>query len=413
MLMLRIAWRNIFRHKRRSLLTGLMMAGGFALFSVSFGFVDGSYDMIIEMFTRDRTGHVQVHAEGYLDRPSLHKLIHDAPEAGRAIAGVRGVEAWAPRVHGAALAFAGAKTTGIRLTGFDPALERGVTRVGAKVARGRFVADDPMAFELVVPARVARVLNVEVGGEVALISQAADGSMATELFTVVGVMDEGDSTYGGAGVAFTHIGSARAFYLLAPTEAHEIAVALTSHRESERAASLMDAALARVDNGGRPLHAEPWQVVEAQFHQAMQADLKGNWITLSVITLIVAVGVLNTVLMVILERTREFGVLRAIGTRPSQVFFLIVTETLLLAMLSVCAGTVGGLLGNWYFSVYGITYPEPIEWGGILIDRALARITPRSIYLPTLTIIATALAVSIWPGIRAARIVPVKALREQ
>jgi ABC-type lipoprotein release transport system permease subunit len=158
------------------------------------------------------------------------------------------------------------------------------------------------------------------------------------------------------------------------------------------------------------LEIDPWQVVESQFYRAMQADIKGNRYTIIVFTIIIAFGVLNTVLMIILERTREFGVLKALGTRPFQIFAIIVMESVFLSMISIVIGTALGMFGNWMLSIYGITYPTPIEYGGFVFDKLTARITVRSLVMPALIISATALLVSIPPAIRAARIIPVKAM---
>ena len=98
MLVFRMALRNILRNRRRSLLTGLMMAGGFVLFSATIGLSEGTYGSIIDMFTRSRTGHAQVHAAGYLEKPSLYRAISDPVRAGRALDGLKEVKAWAPRV---------------------------------------------------------------------------------------------------------------------------------------------------------------------------------------------------------------------------------------------------------------------------------------------------------------------------
>jgi ABC-type lipoprotein release transport system permease subunit len=154
------------------------------------------------------------------------------------------------------------------------------------------------------------------------------------------------------------------------------------------------------------LEVDPWQVVESQFYRAMQADIKGNWYTILVFTIIIAVGVLNTILMILLERTKEFGVLKALGTRPFQIFLLIVLETACLAVLSIIIGTAAGIFANWMLSVYGITYSIPIEYGGFVFDKLTAKITLRSLVLPAVIVFSTAILVSILPAIRAARIIP-------
>ncbi|HEB02390.1 MAG TPA: FtsX-like permease family protein, partial [Nitrospirae bacterium] len=163
---------------------------------------------------------------------------------------------------------------------------------------------------------------------------------------------------------------------------------------------------------GEEFEADPWQVVESEFYTAMQADIKGNYVTIIVFTIIIALGVLNTVLMVILERTREFGVMKALGTRPGDIMKLIVIETCILALMSLVVGNTGGLLANWALSIQGIRYPTPLEYGGMLFEKLLSKITLKTIWFPSLVIMVSALVVSLPPAIRAARISPTRAMRD-
>jgi ABC-type lipoprotein release transport system permease subunit len=365
--------------------------------------IDGSYGNLIDMFTRNQTGHIQVHGEGYLDKPSIYKIIKDYESTGGRISEVPHVESWTPRVYTPALAFAGTKTSGVQVMGIDTVRETGTTRLREKVTRGRFLASNPSR-EIIVDERLSRVLKIGLGDQVALIAQGIDGSIANDLFTVVGIAGSKESTYGGSS-CYLHIDTAREF-LSMRDGAHEIAVVLTDHERTTKT----------VDRIRQVLHddsldVEPWQIVEAQFYRAMQADIKGNWITIIVFTIIIAIGVLNTVLMVILERTREFGVMRAMGTRPLQIFILIVLETSFLSLMSIVLGSVAGIVANWILSVYGITLSSPIDWGGFIFDTITAKITLRSMLLPIAVIVGTAISVSVPPALRAARIKPVKALR--
>lgn len=403
MVVLKMAFRNIFRHRRRSLLTGIMMGGGCALFAVFIGIVEGSYGLLIDMFTRDRTGHIQVHARGYLESSSIYKTLEDPEGVGREIGEMPYVESWAPRVYTPALAFAGPKTTGVLVTGIDPVRETRTTRVKGKVARGRFISDADRD-AVVISDGLSRVLGAGPGDEIAVIAQGVDGSVANGLFSVAGVTGPAGSPIG-APDCYMHIEAAREFLSMGG-RAHEIAVVLTDHRLAEQVAARM-----REKFRGRDLEAEPWQVVERQFYRAMQADIKGNWLTMLVLTIIIAVGVLNTVLMVILERTGEFGVLRALGTRPLQVFMLIVLETLYLAVFAASAGVAAGALANWVLSIKGITLSTPVEYGGVMFDTILGMNTVKSVLLPPAIILASALLVSIPPGLRAARIQPARAMR--
>jgi ABC-type lipoprotein release transport system permease subunit len=403
MVLIKIAFRNIFRHKKRSALTGLMMAGGCFLFAVFIGMVDGTYGNLIDMFTRDHTGHIQIHKKGYLDKPSIYKTLNGPDPIGAKIDSVAHIQSWAPRVYTPALAFAGKKTTGVQLTGIDPPKEERTTRIRHKVDRGRFISATPLN-EVVIGDGLARVLKVDLGGEIAFIAQGADGSIANGLFTVVGITGKSEGAIGSS-TCYTHINSLQKFLSLGG-RVHEIAVVLMDESKTIRVTDLIREAL-----DDPLLEVDPWQVVESQFYRAMQADIKGNWYSIMVFTIIIAVGVLNTILMILLERTREFGVLKALGTRPFQIFLLIVLETACLAVLSIIIGTAAGIFANWMLSVYGITYSTPIEYGGVVFDRLTAKITSRSLVLPALIIFSTAILVSILPAIRAARIIPVKAMR--
>ncbi len=403
MIISKIAFRNIFRHKRRSLLTGLMMAGGCALFAVFIGMVDGSYGQLIDMFTRDHTGHIQIHSKGYLDKPTIYKIINDPVTIGKKIADLPYVEDWSSRIHTPALSFAGTKTSGVQVIGIDPVREINTTRIKYKVSEGRFITGT-LRNEIIISERLARVLNVGLVDQIALIAQGVDGSIANDLFTIVGKTGSRESTYGGTN-CYIHIDSAREFLSMSGG-AHEIVIVLSDHSRALNTVTLI-----RQTVDDESLDIEPWQVVEAQFYRAMQADIKGNWITIIVFTIIIAIGVLNTVLMVILERTREFGVMRALGTRPLQIFTLIVLETTYLSILSIIIGTIGGIVANWILSVHGITLHNPIDWGGFLFDTITAKVTIRSMIIPVAVIVSTAIVVSIPPGIRAAKIQPVKAMR--
>ena len=381
----------------------MMMAGGCALFGLFFGMVDGTYGNLIDMITRNQTGHIQLHMNGYLDKPSIYKILNDPDAIGKKIQSISYVQSWAPRVYTPALAFAGIKTTGAKVIGIDPARESKTTRLKNRVSKGEFISDTAQN-EIVITYGLARILKVGLDGEIALISQGIDGSIANNLFTVTGIIGDEGSSYGES-ICFMHIKKAREF-LSMERGAHEIAIVLSDHSRTNLVKKLIENKLDDPE-----ISVEPWQIVEAAFYRAMQADLKGNRYSIAVFTIIIAVGVLNTVLMVLLERTREFGVLRALGTRPFKIFQLILYETAFLAIISIIIGTMAGVLANWWFMVYGITYPTPIEYGGYVFNKLTSRITARSMIIPAAIVLSTAMMVSIWPAIRAARIIPVKAMR--
>ncbi|MDZ7685917.1 MAG: FtsX-like permease family protein [Gammaproteobacteria bacterium] len=159
------------------------------------------------------------------------------------------------------------------------------------------------------------------------------------------------------------------------------------------------------------LTVSPWQVARETFYKSMQADRKGNAFTLAIILFIVFIGVLNTVLMSVLERTREFGVLKAIGSRPSLIASLIVLETSILSAASLVIGMIVALPVIAWFTFVGIEMPQPIDMGGVQFTYFTGDLSLPVIIRPVFIIFGYAIAVSLVPGIHAARVTPIEAMR--
>ena len=158
------------------------------------------------------------------------------------------------------------------------------------------------------------------------------------------------------------------------------------------------------------LVVSPWQEVEEMFYKSMEADKQGNWVFLVLLMIIVFIGVLNTVLMSVLERTREFGVLRAIGYRSGTLVNLIFMETVLLSMMSLILGVIIALPSIMWFSDTGFMMPEPMDMGGIEFQHFKGELTAQILFLPMGIILLFAALISLFPAIRAARLDPADAL---
>lgn len=403
MLILKIAWRNIFRQKRRTVLTMLTMFGGFVLASISIGWSDGSYNDIIDMFTRNRLGHVQLHRKGYLDRPALYKNIPNYHAVGQTVGDTRGVEAWTPRLYAAGLVSIGEHSTGARIIGIDPQRENAATRFDKKVITGSALARQPN-HEAILGKNLARTLEAEIGQEIVIVSQAANGSIANDAYTIVGIIESGDLATDQSGFIL-HLTEAQELFVL-DERVHEIVVIAEELGEVDEVVNRLEANLSDAT-----IAVAPWQEFAKSFYVAMKADKQGAWIGLLVILIIVAVGVLNTVLMSVLERTREYGVLRALGTRPGEIIRLVLFEVAIMAILSILLGSIIGLGANYWISQTGITLPESFTYGGVEFKTLKGEINARSFYVPALAVMLAALVVSLYPAGKAARVAPAKAMR--
>ncbi|MEC8840236.1 MAG: ABC transporter permease [Candidatus Poribacteria bacterium] len=160
-MMLKIAFRNTLRQKRRTILTSLAMIVGFTLLSFSIGLSDGSYSFVINMFTRNRLGHIQIHHHGYLDKPSLYATINNYQSVGQIIKDVKEVEAWAPRIYSVGLGSIGEKSTAIEVVGIDAVREVMATQFDKKIISGRSLSSIP-AKEAILGRGLAEILKADI-----------------------------------------------------------------------------------------------------------------------------------------------------------------------------------------------------------------------------------------------------------
>ncbi len=399
----KLAFRNIFRQKRRTFFTIAAMVVGFVLSAVSIGWADGSYNLVIEVFTRAYLGHIQVHAEDYLDRPSLYKNIEDYRAVGEAISSVEGVELWTPRVLAFGLGSVGEKSTAIQVIGIDPQLENRATMFERKVKNGRCIAENA-AHEIVVGKGLAKTLGAGIDDELVVVSQAADGSFANDLYRIVGIAETGDEMSDRSGV-YMHLADAMELFVL-EGRVHEIVIMVENIKRVDKVVERIDLQLADLS-----LEVIPWKKVNEVFYNSMKADKQGGDILYFTIMIIVAIGVLNTVLMAVLERTREFGVLKALGTSPSAIFSMIVIEVAFMAIIGIAIGQIIALGVNFYLSVNGIALSSTFDIGGVAMDTMRSEINLKSIVVPTLLVFFSSLLVSIFPALRAARTDPARTMR--
>jgi ABC-type lipoprotein release transport system permease subunit len=378
------------------------MAGAFVLFSISIGITEGSYSRLIELYTHARTGHIQIHAKGYLDQPSIYRTIKDYREIEEQLISVPGIVSFTDRIYAPALGFKGSRTTGITINGIDPLREFMTTSIKEKIIKGRYLSREPLN-EVMITSELAKILHVDIGEEIALIGQAADGSIANDLFSVTGIIKGKERD-----ILYMHIDKAREFLSLGD-QIHEIVIMLDTYKRSGQIADYIRRRL----NDNAQIKVSTWYEVEKDFYRAMKMDKQGNWITLTVLMIIVAIGVLNSVLMTLLERTKEFGVMRAIGTSPVQIFFIIIFEMAFLTTMSIVLGIGLSLVANNILSRHGITLPTPIELEGLHFESYVSQVSIETVLYPCLIVFVVSIVVSAFPALRAARITPVRALRAE
>lgn len=403
MLILKMAFRNIFRQRRRTILTGLSMIGGFVLAAIFIGWSDGSYNNIINTFTRNRLGHIQIHEKTYLDRPSLYKTIDEASNISQILDNTKDVQSWSPRLYSVGLASVREKSTGVQIIGIDPEKETKTTQFKKKIIKGRNFSSRP-SHEAIIGNGLAKILKAKVNEDIVIVSQAADGSIANDLYKIIGIASSGDDISDRTAF-YLHLRDAQELLTL-QGKVHEIAITVRNLSQVRKITNL----LSKKINDSR-LSVEPWQVFAKAFYNAMKADKEGMWWMLIIIILVVAVGVLNTVLMSVLERRREYGLLKAVGTKPAQIIKLVLVEVAILALICIIIGAGLGFMANTYLSSHGINIGEGFTYGGMKFETMRSEVNIRSFIIPAVTVIICAALVSLFPAIKAAKTEPAKTMR--
>jgi ABC-type lipoprotein release transport system permease subunit len=400
-LLFRLARRNVVRNLRRTLV--MLAAISVGLWAMLFyaAFSRGWENDVVHDAISTLTGHLQIHAPGYLDDPSVdHSMAPPDADLSRLLDGPE-VVAWAGRVRVPAVVQSERETAGVTLVGIDPRAERGLSFIDGAVEEGQSLASaDDRA--IVLGRALAERLRTGLGKRVVVLSQAADHSVADRGFTVVGLFDANREATE-MGLAF--VGRERAAAMLGLGDRlSEIAVRL---HDRSRLASVV-AALRRAAPG---LDVEPWTELEPLSQAILSLAESWIWIFYLVMYVAMAFGLVNTLLMAVLERTRELGLLQALGMRPRLILGQVLLES---AILLVVGTAVGGVLTAASLAllaggldVSGLAQGAEL-WGmSKVIHPAL---TGADVAKAVVTVTALGLLASLYPALRAARRVPVEAI---
>ena len=404
MLILKMAWRNIGRNRRRTVVTVGAMAFGLYAMVIWFGMLQGMLNDMEETVVEVELGDLQIHAPTYLDDPSLYTDIDnvDALLSRLEAAGFRA----SARLVGAGLAAAHDSAAGASLRGIDVQGNAGVSVISTRLAEGAWLDDDDPA-GVVVGRRLARTLDLAVGDELVVLSQTTDGAIANDLYAVRGILDSVSDGIDRSAVFLTDAAFRELFVM--PAGAHEIV--LRKPDDLELTAALEAAQVLAPD-----LDTQSWRSLVPTLATYLDSARQMMAIISAIIYIVIAILILNAMLMAVFERIREFGVLKALGVEPRQVLSLIFAESALQTGLALAIGLALSLPTLWYLVEYGI---DTGALGGVSVIGATfatvwqAAVSPATFVTPSMTLILLVLLAVIYPALKAARISPVEAMRHQ
>jgi ABC-type lipoprotein release transport system permease subunit len=413
---LRMAWRNLWRHKRRTWITvGAMVFSNLLLvFLISLQF--GSYGMMIENTLSSYTGHLQIQHEDFEDKPRLRNSISDIRTYAANIRqrlssdGITDTDV-AARGLAFALVSSEQRSYGLQLIGVEPEYEPEVSTLPGLVASGRYLQQTDAA-EIFIGSVLARNLKVDVGDELTLLGSGRDGSFAAGVVTIVGIFDSGMADID-RNLAQLPLGYFQSLFSM-QGHGHSITVTAGNLGEVDSMKRWLTALLPDDQPPGtQSLAVLDWEQMEPGLKQAIQADMASAWFMYGILIILVAFSVMNTQLMSVLERTREFGIMLALGVKPRRLGMMVMSETALMATLGFAIGILLGSIVTWYISIHGFTYPgmEEMAERFNLPDRMYPEISLLSIVLGPAVIFIASLLSAFYPALRLFILQPVEAMR--
>jgi ABC-type lipoprotein release transport system permease subunit len=405
-LVLRLAWRNLWRHPKRTWLTtgAMMFSNTLLVFMISLQF--GMYGLMIDNTLQLFTGHMQIQAPGYNDDQKMRQTVADIVPLAESLRSALGTRRIAARATGFSLVSSEDRTYGIAVVGVEPDHEPEVSTIPGLIEEGRFL-NDPQAAEIVIGQSLARNLQVGLGDELTILGSGRDGSFAAAVVNVVGIFDSGVADFDRS-IAEIPLGLFQDVYSM-DGAGHQVVIDAPTVDEA-------DALYARVESqlpAGEDLVLLDWDALQPGLRQAIAADMSSAFLMYGILVILVAFSVMNTQLMSVLERTHEFGIVMALGLRPGRLGRLVLIETALMGLLGLLLGALLGMLFTYYFTVNGFSYPGMAEMAEEfnLPARFYPQLSAWKILAGPLVVFLFTLLAAIYPAARLHWLRPVEAMR--
>ena len=409
----RIGWRNLGRHRKRTVITAVGLSVGYFAVVFIVGWAEGIGAEMVENATGLVGGQIEIHDAGFRPERSLYDTIggRDGVDVSATLATVTAdpaVLAAAPRVYGGGLISSGDSTSAGMLMGIDPELETRLSRFLDELVEGRL--PQPGRNEVVIGAEMSRQLGSGLGDEVVVMAPGADGSMGNDLFRIAGIYRTGLAELDSAFAVF-ELGDLQLLLTLDPARIHEVSVSTADPWIAQETADRLSMALG---GGEPPLEVVSWTELRPEMVEYVSLIDSMYLIIFVIVYAIAMFGVANTMLMATFERRREFAVMLALGTTPSKVVLAVLYEAVGMAVISLLVGSaITFPLMFWFHNA-----PPDLTWlyGEFTLMGALMRPSLRVEYnfavwaQAALALFLTAVLAALYPAARAARVPPADTL---
>jgi ABC-type lipoprotein release transport system permease subunit len=408
----RLAWRNLWRQRTRTLILLSAITFSYALLLISMGIGDDSHQQMLDSAVEGAGGDVLVHRAGYWETLAADLVLSDGAAIRERATEVEGVAHAIPRIRMPALLSTSSGARAVELLGVDPPMEEALADVHEHLVRGERLDETGLESPILLGIRVAEELEVDVGGRVVLTASGWDGELTRALFRVAGVLESGIKEMD-EGLAYTTL-QATWSALGNPGTVTQVGVLIQPGASVEEVAGRLEDVLRGVDG---PVEVLTWQEAVPEMVGFIETDDAFLYIYAAVMFVVVAFAIANTFLVAVNERIREFGLLTALGLRGRRVGLLVLAETAVLTLVSMAIGLAVALAGHFAIAHWGIPISlwgvDEMELAGIDFSEMVmrSRVTVSKWVVASIAVMVTTVGSASFAALKAARLVPAEAMR--
>ncbi|MFO7613833.1 MAG: FtsX-like permease family protein [Bacteroidales bacterium] len=402
-----IAWRNIWRHRLRSMV--VMLAAALGIFGTLFmiALSNGVVEQKIADSIHNETSHIQIHKPEFLQDNVLQHAMQDASEISNVAQAIPGIKGVSSRIKTMAMASTASNGAGVIINGIDPETEKLVTGIAGSVIDGTYFEGESRSPQILISRKLAGNLKAKTGSRIVITIQNTDGELIYGLFRVAGIYKTANALFDEPNV-FVRRSDLAELTGFDPALSTEIALLLQRTEDTDKTVAMLE----EIYPG---LSILPWYVIEPTLNMLSGMMDQFSYFLLVIILAAMAFGIVNTMLMSILERTRELGMLMAVGMNKKKVFIMIMLETIFLSGVGALVGVAMSYLTITLTSRNGINFAawadgfESLGYSALIYPTIYASFY---FWLAVLVMI-TAMFASVFPARKALKLNPAEAIRHE
>ncbi|MGR5397003.1 ABC transporter permease [Vibrio harveyi] len=410
-MLVKLAWRNLWRNKlRTSIMLGAMVFGLMGVVAMM-GFMNGLVDSMIKNAISWQTSHLQIQQKSYLVNPELKGVIPGAEKISKVLASNREVKAISERFLADGMIASARSTRGIRINGVNIEQEQNITPLSKHIVDGEWLSEEGRN-PILVSSKIAERLKLRVGSKVVLTLSDVNGEVSGTAFRVRGIFKTPSTGFDDGNV---YVRKADLEKVAGLSGTHEIAILLTSNNDAELKQLLAFTHSIVPPESKDLLSVRPWQEIQPLLSTMMSTMDVSNQVMLVVFVLAMTLGIVNIMLMSVFERTREFGVLMAVGMQKHKIRLLIVFETLFLGLSGCALGLLGSAIMLKVLSITGLSLAGMAEGlGAYGVDTLLyPRVSIAEYQMIIVAIFVASLIAALYPARQILKHRPVDAMAEK